>query len=126
MPGIIGSSHSFEIHSGPARHLRGPEARSGKSVGKSVGKVRREPTGTVGRADNRSERSDHVEDLGDATLVERMNGDACLISDATISAWRLEKLKTRSGFRLRVLGMSADVKAEPRGLSLRASGGRTQ
>jgi hypothetical protein len=54
------------------RQLRRPEACSGKSVGK----VRREPTGTVGRADNRSEHSDHVEDLGDATLVERMNGDA--------------------------------------------------
>src|SRR5208282_4523306 len=38
------------------------------------------------------------------------------ISAATISAWRSEKLRTRSGFRSRIFGMSADVKAETRGI----------
>src|SRR5580692_9662628 len=44
---------------------------------------------------------------------------------AAMSAWRSENVRTRSGFRARILSMFADVKALTRGFSRRACGGRT-
>src|SRR5262249_2986357 len=41
------------------------------------------------------------------------------ISSAAISAWRSEKVKTRSGSSARIFGMSAEVKAETRGFPRR-------
>ncbi len=48
-----------------------------------------------------------------------------LISVAAMSAWRSEKVKTRSGSSATIFGISADVNAETRGFSRRALGGRT-
>jgi iron complex transport system substrate-binding protein len=47
------------------------------------------------------------------------------ISSAAISAWRSEKVRTRSGSSARIFGISAEVKAETRGFSRRTCGGRT-
>src|ERR1700730_4288736 len=44
---------------------------------------------------------------------------------ATMSAWRSEKVRTRSGFRARILSIFAEMNALTRGFSRRACGGRT-
>jgi G3E family GTPase len=66
----------------------------------------------------------------DACLVTSRWLNACTATPsrirlATMSAWRSEKVKTRSGSSARIFGMSAEVKAETRGFSFRTCGGRT-
>src|SRR5260370_39892700 len=46
------------------------------------------------------------------------------MGSTAMSAWRSENVRTRSGFRARILSIFAEVKALTRGFSRRACGGR--
>src|SRR5262249_31750055 len=76
MPEIIGSAHLFEKDGGPR-----PE-RAAAAPGRAHPRLRqpplqrlRERIGLAGRADQRAEGADHVENAGDVTLVEGMHRD---------------------------------------------------
>ena len=102
--------------------MRGFPAYGGKVVGELAG----ETVGIVRHPDDRPEHADHIQDFADAALIEGVNGHPSRIRVAAMSAWRSEKLRTRSGSSARIFGISAEVNAETRGFSCRALGGRTQ
>ncbi len=62
----------LEIYSRPAQQRRGAASCFNKSSGKLFGK----PIGTIASANHSAEHADHVENLGDAALVESVNCDA--------------------------------------------------
>ena len=56
------------------------------ACGDAGGEILSQLFGAVAGTDQRAERADHADDLGDAALVEGMDVDAALMSVAAISA----------------------------------------
>ena len=102
--------------------MRGAWASGGKVCFKLVGK----PVRQFGGVDDGPKHADHVEDFGNAALVEGVHGDTSPDQRRHDVGLEIGKAQDEIGLQVEDFGMSAVVKAETRGLLRRASGGRTQ
>ena len=103
----------LEIDFRPPWQLPRENTRAGDDRRQFVG----QPIGAIRGPDQRTERANHVENLRDSALIKGVYVHAVPDESSRDIGLQVGDVRTRSGFRARIFGMSAEVKADTRGFS---------